>query len=162
MARRFIVQYRMSCKEMLGGGFYNPPTDDHPVVPYRFGIKMLPSVAARLEPVVLEKQDALELIKKHNRPDTVIYCDPPYPKTTQKHYSGYTLDDLRKLVDVLAKHQGSWMLSNYEQPGLTLPPNVVKYELGTKERLWVRQRIGQLPEMIQKRYDRGDYAIFKG
>lgn len=35
MARRFFVQCRMSYKGMLGGGFYNPSTDDHPVVPYR-------------------------------------------------------------------------------------------------------------------------------
>ena len=36
------------------------------------------SASRRLARVVIERQDAIELIRKRDRPDGVIYCDPPY------------------------------------------------------------------------------------
>jgi DNA adenine methylase len=40
-------------------------------------------VAARLKTVQVESMDAVELMKKYDRPDTLFYCDPPYMPETR-------------------------------------------------------------------------------
>jgi DNA adenine methylase len=41
------------------------------------------AVADRLSGVHIENRDALGLITSHDRPDAVIYCDPPYLGSTR-------------------------------------------------------------------------------
>lgn len=60
----------------------------------------------RLQSVALEHEDALTLIPRWDRPDTLIYCDPPYagPLRTEAG-QGYAVDDdgtlWPALIDVL-------------------------------------------------------------
>lgn len=163
-ARRFFIRCYMGFRgsRRQRERFANPNNGAHPVVSYRHNIGRLQDACARLEHVVLACEDALRLIARHNKPDTLIYCDPPYPNTEQDTYDGYSLDDLQALVDLLADHKGPWMLSNYEQPTIQFPSGVRKYHINKRERLWVMQRTGTLPSKIQKRFDRGDYDIFQG
>lgn len=65
------------------------------------------AAAQRLRGVALENGDALDLIPKWDRPDAVIYCDPPYTGPLRTEPSkGYAVDDdgtlWDRLVDVLA------------------------------------------------------------
>ena len=48
-------------------------------------VDKLPQVSRRLDSVFLEHQDALVLIPKEDRPDGIIYADPPY-MLTEKVY----------------------------------------------------------------------------
>jgi DNA adenine methylase len=77
------------------------------------------AAAERLRGVALECRDALWLIPRWDRPDAVIYCDPPYTgveRLEPRH--GYTVDDAEalwpRLVDVLlgVKH-AAVILSGY-------------------------------------------------
>lgn len=76
------------------------------------------AAAARLRNVVLECDDALKVIKRWDSPGTAFYLDPPYPGSDQGHYSGYTSEMFAELVSTLDQIQGSFLLSNYEQPGI--------------------------------------------
>ena len=43
----------------------------------------LPDIIDRLRGVVIENRDALEVMGRHDGPDTLHYCDPPYVHTTR-------------------------------------------------------------------------------
>lgn len=74
--------------------------------------------ASRLRGVVIECDNALAVIRRWDCEDAVFYCDPPYPGSDQGHYKGYTAEDFAELVALLDTIQGSFLLSNYEQPGV--------------------------------------------
>ena len=78
----------------------------------------LGATVERLRCVYIECDDALAVIQRWDSPQTVFYCDPPYPGTNQGHYSGYTSDDFNALIECLDGAQGSFVLSNYAQPGV--------------------------------------------
>lgn len=71
-------------------------------------------VLNRLALVHFDSVDALEFIQRWDAPHTAFYCDPPYPDTSQGHYSGYTQKDFENLIEALSKAQGSFVLSCYE------------------------------------------------
>lgn len=73
----------------------------------------LPEQLDRLKDIYVEQDDALNVIKRWDSPQTVFYCDPPYPDTTQGHYSGYTQDDFDALLETLGNCKGSFVLSCY-------------------------------------------------
>lgn len=73
----------------------------------------------RLRGVALEHGDACDLIPRWDRPDAVIYCDPPYagPLRTEPR-KGYAVDDdgtlWPRLVDVLLEvRHAAVILSGY-------------------------------------------------
>jgi DNA adenine methylase len=70
--------------------------------------------AERLRGVAIEHDDALSVIKRWDSPQTLFYCDPPYPGAEQGHYSGYTQEDFARLCDVLDTCSGSFVLSCYD------------------------------------------------
>lgn len=71
----------------------------------------------RLKKVQIENQDALDLIERFNRPDCLIYADPPYvlETRTKRHYA-YEMKNSQheNLLNGLVKHEGPVMLSGYE------------------------------------------------
>ena len=75
----------------------------------------LPEALDRLKSVYVSCEDAIRCIQRWNSPQTLFYCDPPYPGANQGHYSGYTLDDWQNLCNTLDNIQGSYVLSNYPQ-----------------------------------------------
>jgi DNA adenine methylase len=81
-------------------------------------VEGLPAVHARLRRVVVENQDALELIPREDTPATLFYLDPPYPhatRTAKKVYGDHEMtdDDHRRLLDLVRTVQGKVMLSTY-------------------------------------------------
>ncbi|MGG5375993.1 hypothetical protein IGI57_002500 [Enterococcus sp. DIV0213j] len=72
--------------------------------------------SARLKNAQIENMDAIKLIKQHNDPETLIYCDPPYMSSSSvdKHYlHDYTEADHLELLEALMHHEGKVMLSGY-------------------------------------------------
>ena len=75
----------------------------------------LSEILDRLKDVHISCEDAIRCIQRWDSPQTLFYCDPPYPNAEQGHYSGYTIDDFELLCDTLDNIQGSYVLSNYPQ-----------------------------------------------
>lgn len=67
----------------------------------------------RLRMVQVENTDALKVIARCNEKDAFLYCDPPYINSDQGHYSGYTEQQYKTLLDALSKYKGKFLLSSY-------------------------------------------------
>ena len=70
-------------------------------------------LAIRLQNVQLECTDAIRVITSRDTPDSFFYCDPPYYNSDCGHYDGYSIDDFERLLQVLSKIQGKFLLSSY-------------------------------------------------
>ncbi len=74
--------------------------------------------AIRLKDAEIENINAIELIKKYNHKDVLLYIDPPYLLSTRKQrYYNVEMtgeEEHSSLIDVLKKHKGSVMISGYE------------------------------------------------
>lgn len=64
----------------------------------------------RLSSVVIEHRSYKEIIQRYDRPDTLLYLDPPY-HGTERYYSGFGEDDHLQLFGLLSKAQGKFVLS---------------------------------------------------
>lgn len=76
-------------------------------------------IAERLKGVQIEHQPALELLRRYNRPNVLIYADPPYvlaTRTTSSYRHEMSEDDHVELLDRLDKHSGPVLLSGYAHP----------------------------------------------
>ena len=77
---------------------------------------MLAEAAMRLKTVQIEKRPALDLIKRFNHDNVLIYCDPPYLLNTRggKQYK-YEMNeqDHQDLLAALCDHKGYVILSGY-------------------------------------------------
>ena len=73
-------------------------------------------VAERLRMTQIEQRAAVDLIRKYNRKDCLIYADPPYllKTRTKRHYANEMTDeDHVELLRVLKEHKGFVLLSGY-------------------------------------------------
>lgn len=99
--------------------------------------------AERLRGVQIENRPALDVIKRFNYPNVLIYADPPYLLST-RHGKQYrcelTEKDHRELLDVLKNHKGHVILSGYDN-------RIYNEEL--KE--WYRDEIGVRAQTATKR-----------
>lgn len=75
--------------------------------------------AKRLEKTEIESADALYVIKSRDTKDSFFYCDPPYFNSNMGHYKGYSKDDFEKLLVLLSKIKGKFLLSSYPSPLLS-------------------------------------------
>lgn len=80
----------------------------------------LPAIAERLRGVELHHGDALELIRRHDRHDTLFYLDPPYHPETRTAKRTYRHDmtaaDHAELLDLVTRLSGSVAISGYRHP----------------------------------------------
>lgn len=77
---------------------------------------MLKEAAGRLKQVQIENRPALDLIKKFNHDNVLIYCDPPYLLNTRggKQYRcEMSEQDHLELLAALVDHKGYVILSGY-------------------------------------------------
>lgn len=80
-------------------------------------VEELEWIASRLLRVQIEHDSALNVIRRYDSPDTLFYCDPPYPHGTRgdaKAY-GYELTDADHMVlaQTLAAVRGKVAVSGY-------------------------------------------------
>lgn len=72
--------------------------------------------AKRLKSVQIENRPALDLIRKFNHDNVLIYADPPYLMETRKRKQyryEMTEQDHLDLLDALKQHKGSVIISGY-------------------------------------------------
>ena len=75
--------------------------------------------AERLRGVQIENRAALEVIRRFNFPNVLIYADPPYVLSTRygKQYRcEMTVEDHAELLTTLKDHSGPVLLSGYDNP----------------------------------------------
>lgn len=75
----------------------------------------------RLQAVIIENKPAIEVIKNHDRPDTLFYVDPPYlhatrcmDGSTQYYNHEMTDEDHFQLLKLLEHLEGFVVLSGYD------------------------------------------------
>ncbi|HFL3696539.1 TPA: DNA adenine methylase [Clostridioides difficile] len=75
------------------------------------------NTAIRLKDAEIENRDAIDLIKKYNQNDCLIYIDPPYllKTRTQRMYNVEmeTEEEHEKLLKVILNHIGTVIISGY-------------------------------------------------
>ena len=80
-------------------------------------VEALPEIAQRLLRVQIEHAPAIEVIQRYDTPNTLFYCDPPYPHEARGDSKAYrfemTDDDHRTLAAVLQQVEGKVAISGY-------------------------------------------------
>jgi DNA adenine methylase len=80
-------------------------------------VKHLPEIAERLLRVQIENRPALDVIRLYDSPDTLFYCDPPYPHSSRGDSKAYryemTDEDHVALAECLRKIEGKAAVSGY-------------------------------------------------
>lgn len=76
------------------------------------------AIAERLGQVQIESGDALEVIRRYDKPETLFYCDPPYLAQTRQRKRGYihemaSPEEHEALADCLNSIEGMAALSGY-------------------------------------------------
>ncbi len=74
-------------------------------------VDYLTQVSDRLRRVVIEHKDFADLIKVYDRPDALIYCDPPYHGTERYYDTTFTEADHIRLNEILSGVKGRFILS---------------------------------------------------
>jgi len=80
-------------------------------------VEDLSAIAQRLLRVQIEHAPAIEVIKRYDSPQTLFYCDPPYPHASRTDANAYAYemsdDEHQQLAAVLHQVQGKVALSSY-------------------------------------------------
>lgn len=80
-------------------------------------IEDLPLIAQRLLRVQIENRPAIEVIKRYDTPETLFYCDPPYPHECRgdSHAYRYEMTDEmhEELAGILHSVEGKVAISSY-------------------------------------------------
>jgi DNA adenine methylase len=83
-------------------------------------VEDLPAIAQRLLRVQIEHDTAINVIRRYDSPETLFYCDPPYPHDSRGDTKAYKYEmndrEHRKLAEVLNHVQGKVALSSYHSP----------------------------------------------
>ncbi|QOV22645.1 DNA adenine methylase [Anabaenopsis elenkinii] len=78
----------------------------------------LPEIVQRLLRVQIENDQATDIIQRYDSPETLFYCDPPYPHDSRGDSKAYayemTDDEHRELAGVLRSVKGKVALSGYD------------------------------------------------
>lgn len=184
-ARRYYVNVQQSFSNVLNSGWRRQIFSRNSATTWANKVNQLPDYIDRMASVYIASDDALKIIKQWDSPQTFFYCDPPYPRADQGHYNGYTIADFQALIDTLKNVQGSFILSNYDQPQATIPEDWERFEFEAQassrgrggydrskkmdesdqnrkrtEVVWRRFNRVPFREEIQKLYDSGAYDCF--
>lgn len=76
-------------------------------------------VRFRLEHATIECNDAIKVIRSRDTEETFFYIDSPYIDSNQGHYSGYTQEHFKSLLETLESVQGKFLVSHYKNDILT-------------------------------------------
>jgi DNA adenine methylase len=98
----------------------------------------------RLKNVQLEHRDAIKVIESRDTPESFFYCDPPYFNSHQKYSIHYTEADYIRLLELLSKIKGKFLLSSY--------PSEILNEY-VKKNNW-NYREFKMPMSVNARYGR--------
>ena len=84
---------------------------------YRGKVELLDDFVARFAQVTIEKTDWQDCLKRYDKPDVLLYLDPPYECGSEDaYYTGWNTAETEKLVDALCACKGKVVLSCYDAP----------------------------------------------
>lgn len=87
---------------------------------YLSAVDNLQDVAWRFKTVQVENRDGIDCIRAYDTPETLFYCDPPYPKQVRNSCNDYECEPLpvyhRTLAAVLNNIDGRAAISSYDSP----------------------------------------------
>ena len=122
-ARRYLVKcwqghgFRITCKS----GWKNDINGRERAYAVRCWQQLpdwIMQIVARLKQAQIEHMPAVELIQRFNRPDVLVYADPPYLLQTRKLKKQYAHEmsekDHTELLEVLQQNKGPVLLSGYD------------------------------------------------
>jgi DNA adenine methylase len=89
-------------------------------------------IVDRIRTTNIECADALQVIQNRDSKESFFYCDPPYFNSDKGHYKNYSQEDFEKLLHMISKIRGKFILSSYPSELLT------KY---SKKNNWFTKRI---------------------
>lgn len=82
--------------------------------------QIIKQAAERLKSVLIENRDALQIIKDHDREDTLFFIDPPYVLDTRKTTKSYRYEmtnaQHQELLNLLLSVKAKIVLSGYPHP----------------------------------------------
>jgi DNA adenine methylase len=122
-ARRFYIRswqgYGSSCFRRSGWRFLYQQQGGEDVVGIFNRTDHLWEAARRLKGVQIEQDDAIAVIDRYGRsPESLIYCDPPYPLGTRKITKGYDYEmsdeQHATLYEALSACKGKVIVSGYD------------------------------------------------
>jgi DNA adenine methylase len=127
---------------------------------WRAGIKNLAAVAERFRKVQIEHDDALKVIAHYDSPDTLFYCDPPYPGSVRarQRRQSYTVElepsDHVHLANALKRIKGLSIVSTYPNdlytdlfkgwPSVTTTCQTTNHDRIATEQLYISPRAYEL------------------
>jgi DNA adenine methylase len=76
-------------------------------------LEKLKLIKERLHSVTVEHLDFEECIKKYDTPDTLFFLDPPYLNAEHYYKNDFTIEDHKRLLNLLPKIQGKFILTTY-------------------------------------------------
>ena len=99
-----------------GFGFHTRDNKNQVISKFNTKIQLLPRYFNRLRHAYIECDDARNIIKRFDAPNTVFYCDPPYLLSTRKS-GGYAYEmtdaDHIEFLELCLKSQGAFVISGY-------------------------------------------------
>lgn len=120
-ARRFLVRcwQAHATKTNARTGWRHSTTKDGPCMPRQWSNvpERIDMVADRLKNAQIENMPDVELIKKYNNKDVLIYADPPYLLSTRSsrlYKHEMTEEQHVELLSALIEHTGPAILSGYD------------------------------------------------
>jgi DNA adenine methylase len=186
-AARYYIKIQTSFASVLHGGWGTSIFGRNAPVTFKNKNIRLDQYLNRMLSVYIEHDDALNVIKRWDSPQTFFYCDPPYVGANQGHYKGYSQEDLERLIATLNNAHGSFILSGYDNQAI--PKDWQRFEFKaycsaspkyktdnnrdkTKasvnaercrvEVVWKRNATIPVRSEIQKLYDSGKFDCFTG
>ena len=120
-ARRTLVRYWQSfgTSNSSRGSWKNSQTANSPDNIYQWNQlpEIIQRICGRLKEAQIENYDAIELIRRYNTPEVLIYCDPPYNQEIRKrNIYKCELDNegQRQLLQALKASKAKVILSAYD------------------------------------------------
>jgi DNA adenine methylase len=123
LARRFWLSSTMAYNSATGSGSFSYSTTQsrrnmaQHTSRFKSKIEHLEAVADRLQRVQFFNRDALDIIERFDKPDTLMYLDPPYPLDTRggsAYRHEMTTEDHEALLDTLHGCTADVAISTYQ------------------------------------------------
>lgn len=179
-AEAFFINISQSFAKKLNSGWGTSTFGANDSASYMERVDRLQDYVKRMRGVYIANEDALRFIDRWDSPHTFFYVDPPYPGTSQGHYSGYSVDDFQALVDVLKNISGSFILSCYPMDNIEMPWPTIDFQARMTaangktrgehnttrttrvERIWTHYSDVPVRPEMQALYDSGKFDCFAG
>jgi len=121
----FLVRTAQAYNGIQGGGWASSIGESRRgmgqrTAAWEYRIECVEETAERFKRVQIESRDAVDVVERHDRENTLFYCDPPYPPQARESTGQYNFEmdegDHRELAKILNGCDGHVALSSYSCP----------------------------------------------